>query len=110
MPNLSAEQRAAIEAVAKREGVDPKELAAAAQDIVDGKDPAPDAPAGGGKEQPKLFMYLLPFVTVKEVRQRWLGLTDDFPGDRAVASEWAMEHGGSNAPTGKPDDGTSETS
>jgi hypothetical protein len=37
-------------------------------------------------------MYLLPFVTVAEVRQKFLGLTESFPGDKSVASDWATAH------------------
>lgn len=99
---LTPEQKAALAQVAEREGVDPQELVSAAERIVaadagGGQKPAPATPGAeiGKSAPPKLFMYHLPFVTVKEVRQRWLGLTDSFAGDAAVASEWAADHGGS---------------
>lgn len=93
---LSDEQRAEIEKVAAKEGVDPAKLAAAAERIVSGQPARVGAKAGqqADHEQPKLDMYLLPFVTVQEVREHWLGLTDAFPGDRQVASKWAAANGG----------------
>lgn len=94
---LTSKQRAALEAKAKEKGIDPAELIAEAEALsapsTDAKT-KPDAPSG---EQPKLFMYLLPFVTVKEVREVWLGLSDSFPGDNEVASAWAAKQGGGSS-------------
>ena len=85
MPLTTNEEKELI-AEAERSGVDPQRLIAVAKQLADGNLAGPD--------QPKLFKYLLPFVTVKEVRSRWLGLTDGFPGDATVAAEWAVKHGG----------------
>lgn len=96
---LSPEQRAALEAEADRRGVDRAALIREAEALVDGG--SEEQPDRGGNadtspsgEPPKLFMYLLPFVTVREVRQKWLGLTESFPGDNEVASKWALKMGG----------------
>jgi hypothetical protein len=98
---LTSKQRAALEAKAKERGVDSAKLIAEAESIsqdsatTGGKAAAPatDSGADASAEKPKLFMYLLPFVTVREVRGNWLGLNDSFPGDSSVASEWAAKHG-----------------
>ena len=97
---LSPEQRAALEAEADRRGVDRAALIREAEALVDGGDEQEPSQRGGNAdappsgEQPKLFMYLLPFVKVREVRQKWLGLTESFPGDNEVASKWALKMGG----------------
>lgn len=92
---LTNQQRSALEAKAKEHGVDPQKLIAEAEAMMSAEptraEKTGDAPT---KEQPKLFMYLLPFVTVREVREVWLGLTDSFPGDNQVASAWAAKQGG----------------
>lgn len=115
MPPLSDEQLAAIEKVAAKEGVDPKKLADAAERIQDGEAAGPSSSAGGkpptakpvapDPQTPKLYMYLLPFVTVAEVRSKFLGLTAPFAGDKEVAADWAAEHGGTSAPA-EGDQGT----
>lgn len=104
---LTEKQRAALEVKAKAAGVDPAKLIAEAERLAEAGDEKPDAKPEGSKaapsaEQPKLFMYLLPFVTVREVRQVWLGLDDSFPGDGEVASAWAAKQGGSTPPEGEP--------
>lgn len=105
---LTNKQRAAIEAKAKEAGVDPARLLAEAESISSGQSAAPDTKGDSSRsvpstEQPKLFMYLLPFVTVREVREVWLGLSDSFPGDDEVASAWAAKQGGGGS---TPPDGT----
>ena len=90
---LTDKQRAALEAKAKENGVDPAKLIAEAEAMSGGSD-ASGSKASSGAEQPKLFMYLLPFVTVREVREVWLGLSESFPGDGEVASAWAAKQGG----------------
>jgi hypothetical protein len=90
---LSPSDETILRAAAEREGVDADELIAAARDI-GGK------AAGGGQSQsqgPKLYMYLLPYLRVSEVRQVFLGLTDQFPGDGEIASDWAAQHPIANA-------------
>lgn len=89
---LTNEQRSILTAEAKRRGIEPADLIAAAEGS--GSSSPKTAEAAGGSEKPKLFMYLLPFVTVREVRQNWLGLTDSFAGDSEVASKWAAKQGG----------------
>lgn len=94
---LTEQQRAALQAEAKKRGVDPNKLIAEAEGVVaerDGKQPKGEPTAPGAGEPPKLFMYHLPFVRVREVRQVWLGLTESFPGDEEIASDWAAKHGG----------------
>lgn len=104
---LTSKQRVALEAKAKEAGVDPAKLIAEAEQLAGSGDETPDAKSKDSKsapaaEQPKLFMYLLPFVTVREVREKWLGLTESFAGDDEVASSWAAKQG---APSGgTPDD------
>jgi hypothetical protein len=87
---LTNEQRSKLESEAKRRGVDPVALIREAESL---SEPGAKPGATSGGELPKLFMYHLPFVRVREVRQRWLGLTEAFPGDESIASEWAAEHG-----------------
>lgn len=97
---LTSKQRRALEAKAKEAGISPRDLIAEAEAMSGGaptrSEESGDAPdKAPSAEQPKLFMYLLPFVTVREVRSVWLGLTDSFPGDGQVASAWAAKQGGS---------------
>ena len=89
---LTSQQRAALEAKAKETGVDPAKLIAEAENISAGGQASSSVTQPA--DQPKLYMYLLPFVTVREVREKWLGLSDSFAGDSEVAAEWAMKHGG----------------
>lgn len=86
--------KAKLAEFAKAEGLDPAKLVAAAERLeAGGATPGGGAPVPGGKaNEPKLYMYLLPFVTVAEVRRNFLGLTEPFPGDSKVASDWAREH------------------
>lgn len=106
---LNQQQRAALEAAAEREGIDPAELIAAAEaDLAEREGEAkPDAASTkpGSAEQPKLFQYHLAFVKVREVRANWLGLTDPFPGDDEVAAAWAARFAAA-APA--PDDGSTD--
>lgn len=90
---LSAEQKAKLQAEAARRGIDPAKLIAAAERAIDADSAGPEARSSAPGDPPKLFQYHLPFVTVREVRQKWLGLTESFPGDSAIASEWAAKHG-----------------
>ena len=83
---LSPEQTKQLRAIAADEGVNAERLIAVAEGVSN------EPPAGARTDDQKLFMYLLPFVRVKEVRSRWLGLTDAFPGDDQVASDWATAH------------------
>src|SRR3990167_4409972 len=89
----SPAQVAALRAAADRDGVDADALVAAAETL---PSPSADGDGGGGEtaETPKLFMYLLPFVRVREVRKIWLGLDEPFPGDNEVAAAWAAKFGG----------------
>ncbi len=106
---LSQEQKDHLTAEAEKRGLDPAKLIAAAEDHLAQAVESQPKDSGGAKaakesgatpDQPKLFQYHLPFVTVKEVRQHWLGLTDSFPGDSEVASEWAAKHGGGSTDGG----------
>lgn len=92
---LTSQQRAALEAKAREHGVDSAKLIAEAESMLQGDGKQTNASAGA--EQPKLFMYLLPFVTVREVRAVWLGLSDSFPGDSEIASAWAAKQGGNTS-------------
>lgn len=88
---LSEAQRAKLEAEARSRGLDPAKLIEAAEKRA-GKTAGPDAEPSGADEPPKLFQYHLPFVTVKEVRSKWLGLSAPFAGDDEVASDWSARH------------------
>lgn len=85
---LTTEQRARLTAEAQRRGIDPAALIAAAESAPAG--PVPGTPPVPGAEKPNLFMYLLPFVTVNEVRTIWLEL-DPVAGGEAYAAEWAAK-------------------
>ena len=97
---LSDEQREKLEAEARRRGIDPAKLIAAADkstqtDTTGGKATA----ATSDSAPPNLYMYHLPFVTVNEVRTVWLKLPAISGGDQ-YAGEWAAQRGA----TPKPDD------
>ena len=71
--------------------MDPDALAAAGADLL----ARPDAARPGAvvdQRAAKLYMYLLPFVTVKQVRRDFLGQTEPFQGDDEIASDWAVAH------------------
>ena len=98
---LNEEQEAKVRAYAQKNGLDEEKLVEEANKIQDsgagqvaqeGSTPDNGGPPSSSTEKPKLFQYHLPFVTVKEVRQNWLGLTDSFPGDNEVAAEWAAKY------------------
>jgi len=97
---LTEDQRAKLTAEAEKRGVDANELIAAAESLTS-KTP-PKSAATPSAEKPKLFMYLLPFVTVKEVRQNWLELSESFPGDEMPAAGWAAKF--ASAAPAKPDE------
>ena len=100
---ISNDQRSRLAAAAQERGLDPAKLIAEAERQAAGQPDAPgDKPKGDAPtsaEKPKLFMYLLPFVTVREVRQNWLELTDSFPGDNMPAAEWAAKFASVPDPT-----------
>ncbi len=103
-------QRKRLEAIAKERGLDIDELVKQAEEIVAARDPASGVkpssdkpkpadvtPAGttSEPEQPKLFQYHLPFVTVNEVRTKWLKLepwTKDKGGEHNAA-QWSSMMG-----------------
>ena len=88
---LTSSQRIRIEQEASARGVDPDELIAEAEAVLAERDkPAPSGSAKPGKTDVPLYMYHLPFVTVNEVRTRWLGL-DAVAGGEQYAAEWAAE-------------------
>lgn len=95
---LTDKQRAALEAKAKERGVDAAELIAAAESLSAGEreTPSPKTPGVAAQgEKPNLYMYLLPFVTVNEVRTIWLDL-DPVNGGDEYAGVWAAKQGGGN--------------
>lgn len=104
---LSSQQRAALEREARRRGIDAaalvREAEALSQDDDAGDDDAPSdnaaKPAAAPTDRP-LYQYHLPFVTVNEVRTRWLGL-GPVAGGEVYAGEWMAKQA---AP--KPGDGT----
>ncbi len=87
---LNKEQRDALTAAATRKGVDPAALLAEAESLQAGAPSSPGGKAAPGAEKPNLYMYLLPFVTVNEVRTIWLEL-DAVTGGDQYAGEWAAE-------------------
>lgn len=121
---LSENQRAALARIAEERGLDFATLVAQAEEIVgrraptsgvkpsgDRPDPEPagapaNAPstntpaANATAEQPKLFMYLLPFVTVNEVRTVWLGREawSDEDGGNENAAAFAARQSGAPTP------------
>jgi hypothetical protein len=99
---LSPEQRQRIEAEANQRGIDPAKLIAAAEEELGGEKPDKATSKPGDKSAgpavPPLYMYHLPFVTVNEVRERWLGL-----GPVAGGDEYAAKFAAAQAPSaGKP--------
>lgn len=86
---LTSSQRVRIEQEAASRGVDPDELIAEAEAVLAERD-KPESGSKPGKTDLPLYMYHLPFVTVNEVRTRWLGL-DAVAGGEQYAAEWAAE-------------------
>jgi hypothetical protein len=101
---LTSQQRAALTAKAKEAGVDPDKLIAEAEAMQSGPPAGKSGkPASELTDEPgNLFMYLLPFVTVGEVRRIWLKVPGSLPGadDNTNAAEWAAQFapGASPAP------------
>ena len=114
---LSAEQRAKLEAEAKRCGIKPADLIAAAETEIAKREKSPtDTPADGNTEDDdesddgtgepgSLFMYLLPFVTVGEVRRIWLKVPGSLPGadDNENAAGWAAKVAGAASSDSNPE-------
>lgn len=116
---LTPEQRKQLSAAAIAAGKDPAKLLALADHMSGGATDAGGSDVSGdGKtakhgakgdektndgapDKPKLFMYLLPYVKVREVRRVFLGLNEAFPGDDEIASDWASKH-----PMASPTDST----
>ena len=100
---LSDEQRAKIEEEAKRRGIDPAKLIAAADKAKQTQTSTSkvDADVSTDEAPPNLYMYHLPFVRVNEVRERWLKLPPLTDGDM-LTGEWLAKHG-----TATPTDGES---
>lgn len=108
---LDAKTREAIAARAKAKGLDVQALTAAVEKMQAGANaPTEPAPTAGDAtdtatpvpDRPTLFMYLLPFVTVKEVRAH-MGFPGPLPGASGteIASDWAAAH-----PVASPTDST----
>ncbi len=53
----------------------------------------------------RLLIGFLPFITVKELRTNWLGLTDSIPDDGMTCGDYQLKHGGAAAApaTGAPE-------
>lgn len=106
--SLSNEQRMKLEAAARRRGIDPKKLIAAAER---GGDDVESTKAGiesesTTKEKANLYMYLLPFVTVNEVRTVWLELEPIAGGEEYAAAFAAKQFPGRTTGMTTPDAGT----
>jgi hypothetical protein len=98
---LTDKQRAALSAKADEIGVSADDLIAEAEAMSGQSNEAPGAsgPVPSPKaEKPNLYMYLLPFVTVNEVRTVWLGLGAVSGGDE-YAGTWAAKQAGGIKPT-----------
>jgi len=87
---LSQDQRAKLTAEAERRGIDADKLIAAAEKRLSGDVKADKKPVAPSAEPKPLYMYHLPFVTVNEVRETWLGL-DPIPGGEMNAAKYAAE-------------------
>jgi hypothetical protein len=90
---LSEDQKSRLTQEAQRRGIDPAKLIAAAER---GPSDSTGAQAGKGEpsvgaEKPNLYMYLLPFVTVNEVRTIWLELEAIAGGDMNAAKYAAAQ-------------------
>lgn len=94
---LSDEQRAKLEAEAERRGIDPAKLIAAAEKSTQTQATPSKAEIASDEAPPNLYMYHLPFVTVNEVRVRWLKL-DPVEGGEQYAAEWAAQRGAAVKP------------
>lgn len=100
---LSPEQVTALRAAAEREGVDPDALVAAAETGASGADQKDTGASPTATEPPKLFQYHLPFVLVRELRSKWLGLDERIADDEMLCAEFALKHGGAPAPSAPTD-------
>lgn len=118
---ISDQQRKRLEVIATEKGLDLDELIAEAEKMLAsrtapaGVKPAGDKPppastpasatsTSAAPEQPKLFQYHLPFVTVNEVRQKWLGLEawSDDDGGNENAAAFSAANSAPTPPNGKP--------
>lgn len=121
---LSPEQEKALRDTAEAEGIDADELIAVAEELdseqqkkpraddegkSDGSKAAKAAPAAEAKVKPNLYMYLLPFVTVNEVRTIWLELDPIEGGEMNAAKYAALQTAGAPASAADDADGGAPT-
>jgi hypothetical protein len=104
---LTNEQVAALRAAAAAEGVDADALVAAAQGEAGTDVTVADNPVTPDGDPIKLFQYHLPFIRVRELRSRWLGLDESLQDDEMVCGQWLEKHGGimATSKSGRPSDG-----
>ena len=109
---------------AQQAGLDPQEVIAAAQNVRPPEEPLPSEGGGPPSQEPedneqrgtapserlladRMLIGFLPFVTVREFREQWMGLSGDVPDAELFTGEWLRIHGQAPpAATGdsKPDD------
>jgi hypothetical protein len=104
---LSAEQKARVEAEAKRRGVDPAAAIAEAE-----KRSGPEQSVSSDTSDPKaerpvadrLLIGFLPFIKVRELRSIWLGLDERIADDELTCAEYQVKHGATAPSTPEGDD------
>lgn len=104
---ITNEQRRELELEAQRHGVDVGALISEAEALLAEQSAGQSSPPGASdttqaaaEEPGNLFMYLLPFVTVGEVRRIWLKVDGPFPADdNMIAAEWAARFAPGATPT-----------
>lgn len=94
---------------AARRGVDPGDAVAEAEKFAAKKQPS----ATGSSDEPakpdgrptfdRFLLGALPFVTVREFRSVWLGLSERVPDDDLMTGDFLAKHGGAAAAPAEPD-------
>ena len=100
-----------VRAEAQRRGIDPEEAVTEATRLADAgdeasepeKDAKPDGPSRPTFE--RLLIGVLPFITVRELRTNWLGLTESVPDDGMMCGDFQSKHGvvAASDPAGVPE-------
>ena len=96
---LSEAQRQRVIEFARRKGEDPEELLKVAEQESEGQESA--APEGEGETEGQpaqpvletLLVGLVPYLKVRELREKWLGVTDSVVDDHLTVAEWNIKHG-----------------
>lgn len=95
---LSAAAEQAVRDEAERRGVDPDEAVEHARALDSkGNEPEPEKADGGKPTFDRLLLGALPFMTVREFRAGWLGLSAPIKDDHLTCGEFQAKYSGGAA-------------